>query len=620
MSLYRAAQDRRLGKTLLLAFGWLLLVRVALILHSGVLPEIGLMLLSDLAGAAILAGLLYLARTFVFRCLLIAGLSGLLMTAAMHLSAHGTYPRLSMVSKSADPVFLASSVLSPHLLLLPVYIGLAWLLLRAYRWLVPAPPRQTSFAILLVAASTLVYLAASHSLTTARNNVVASMLAQVPGAVLAPAGSMIGKEVARDATTDADDDYFQEDLALPDVDNPPNVLLIMVEGLSAGYFPSISDYHGLSPAISLQSLESALDGKGFRLYRNVLSMERQTDRGTFAILCGQYPDFQRLSTKLEEVANGEAFPVCMPELLRAHGYTTAYWQAAPLEYMNKDRFMPRAGFTRVTGADAFDQGGEEPEGWGPPDPVYFADVARRLRELDRNESRWMVTLLNVGTHHPFDTGGEIATEMTEDSSDPSPLPTDPQKDRRNAMLVMEEELIGFLDAMEETGVLDNTLVILTSDESGGFVRQGQAFFPLNGNTGVLAIRPPRAEHLQDYADRDRIVAQLDIPLTILDATGTADPAAPMTGRSLLSDGDGVERELLLADTYTGMKFFLRETGSLLACTESLVRCQTWQFDPSRLFGSLTPTDHEPFLTLEQRLHLFDQSARLPRGPSLDAQQ
>ncbi|GGY64490.1 LTA synthase family protein [Marinobacter zhanjiangensis] len=619
MSLYRAAQYRRLGQTLVLAFAWLLLVRAALVLHSGVLPEIGRMLLSDLAGAAILTGLLALARTLLLRWVLLIGLSGLLMTAAMHLAAHGTYPRLSMVAKSADPVFLASSVLSPHLLLLPVYIGLAWLLLSAYRWLLPIPPRQNSSAALLVVATTLIYLTASHSLTTSRNNVVASMLAQVPGAILAPAGSQIGKEVARNATSDADDDYFQADLANPDVDDPPNVLLIMVEGLSAGYFPSISDYHGLTPAISLPKLEAALDDKGFRLYRNVLSMERQTDRGTFAILCGQYPDFQRLSIKLEDVANGEAFPLCMPELLRAQGYTTAYWQAAPLQYMSKDRFMPRAGFTRVTGADAFDKGGEKAEGWGPPDPVYFADVAQRLRELDRNESRWLVTLLNVGTHHPFNTGGKIAADTTEGSNEASPLPTDPQKARRNAMSVMADELIGFLDAMEQDGVLDNTLVIVTSDESGGFVRQGQDFFPLNGNTGVLAVRPARPEHLQNYADRDRIVAQLDIPLTILDATATAEPGVPMTGRSLLSDGDGAERELMLADTYTGMKFFLRESGSLLACTESLVRCQTWRFTPTRLFGSLAASDQEPFLTLEQRLRLFDESARLPRGPSLDVQ-
>lgn len=615
MSVYRVLRDQRTGLTMLIAFAWLMLVRVCFLLHSGVMPEVGRMLLSDVAGAAILAGLLMLARTFLLRCALVIGLGCLMMTAAMHLAAHGTYPRLAMVSKSADPVFLASSVLNPQLLLLPFYLGLAWLLVWVYRRMVPLQPHRGLFSALLIVFTTVVYLASSHSLTTARNNIVASTLAQIPGAIMAPVGSLLGSKVAEEASFEEDDDYFQADIAQPTVNDPPNVLLIMVEGLSAGYFPSVSRYHGLKPLISLKKLEGTLDQMGFRLYRNVLSMERQTNRGTFAILCGLYPDFQRLATKMEDVANGQAFPFCMPEVLRSHGYTTAYWQAAPLEYMSKDRFMPRIGFSQVTGVDAFAVGTKEPDGWGPPDPVYFANVAQRLRELDRSESRWLVTLLNVGTHHPFNTGG-VTTKVNDSDS---VLPTTPQEARRNALSVMEAELVAFLTGLEEDGVLSNTLVVLTSDESGGFVRQDQVDFPLNGNTGLLAIRPPEPGQLQDYANRDRIAAQLDIPLTILDATGTSQRSLPMTGRSLLSRNNQVERELMLADTYTGMKFFLRETGQLLACTESLIRCETWQFEPGRLFGTLALADYPPFLTLEQRLKLFGEAAKLPAGPSTDTQ-
>lgn len=610
MSVYRAIRDHRLASTLILSFLWLLVVRLCFFLQSGVWPETWRLLLSDLAGAFMVGGLLILARNFWLRTLLVIALGAILTTAGMHLAAHETYPRLAMASKGADPVFLASSVLNNQLLMLPVYLGLAWLLVRVYRWLIPIPPRRVTFATLLVVVSTAGYLAVSHSLTTSRNNVVASFLAQIPLAVMAPAGSLVGDEVAREASPESEKQFFRSDLADQDVEDPPNVLLIMVEGLSAGYFPSVSDYHDLTPVISLPELEQQLTDTGFRLYRNTLSMERQTDRGTFAILCGQYPDFQRLSTKMEDVAAGEAFPVCMPELLRAEGYTTAYWQAAPLEYMSKDKFMPRAGFTRVTGAEVFDSDEDPAEGWGPPDPVYFADVAERLKALDQKASRWMVTLLNVGTHHPFDTGGETAAPSSEDQD----LPTEPLKARRNAMGVMEENLVRFIGEMEQAGVLDNTLVVLTSDESGGFVRQNQASFPLNGNTGVMAVRPPRREDLEDYADRDRIVVQLDIPLTILDATGTSEPSLPMTGRSLLSGGNE-PRELMLADTYTGMKFFLRESGALLACTESLLRCETWEFKPGRLFGTLSLTDKEPFLTVSERLRLFGEAAKLPTGPS-----
>lgn len=618
MSVYRALQDQRLGLTVLLAFVWLLGVRLCFFLQSGVWPETDRLLLSDAAGAVTVAGLLMLARTFWLRAALVIALGSLMTASAMHLAAHGTYPRLSMLSKGADPVFLASSVFNSQLLMLPLYLGLAWLLVRIYRWLVPIPPRRITFAALLVVASTGVYLAASHSLTTSRNNVVTGFLAQIPTAILAPAGALVRDEVANETAPDrsqTEQEFFEAKVADPEVTTQPNVLLILIEGLSSGYFPSISEYHGLTPVVSLPALEDKLTETGFRLYRNTLSMERQTDRGTFAILCGQYPDFQRLSTKMKDVADGEAFPLCMPERLRAKGYTTAYWQAAPLSYMSKDRFMPRAGFTRVTGSEAFAKEGETPEGWGPPDPVYFDNVAERLVALDKEVPRWMVTLLNVGTHHPFDTGGEDAS----DADGEEPLPTEPLQARRNAMRVMEQSLIDFLDKMETEGVLDNTLVILTSDESGGFVRQDQESFPLNGNTGVLAVRPPQNGDLEQYADRDRIVAQLDIPLTILDATGTSDPALAMTGRSLLSQDTSDPRDLLLADTYTGMKFFLRESGELLACTESLLRCETWTFEPGRLFGTLTLTDNEPFLTLAQRLRLFDESARLPTGPSASSE-
>ncbi|MFW5825139.1 MAG: sulfatase-like hydrolase/transferase, partial [Marinobacter sp.] len=353
MSVLSALRDRTLGYTLVLCFSWALIIRVCFFLQSGVWPETGLLLLSDLAGAFMLGCLLMLARARWLRNLLAVSLGCLLTAAAMHLSAHGTYPRLAMASKGTDPVFLVSSVLNPQLLMLPVYIGLAWLLVQAYLWLIPSRPRRGATATLLLVASIAVYLAASDTLTTARNNPLASALAQVPTALLAPAASLVGDRIARETPPEKEEEFFQTRVAEPKVEQPPNVLLILVEGLSAGYFPSVSEYHGLPAIVSLPKLERKLTRSGFRLYRNTLSMERQTDRGTFAILCGQYPDFQRLSTKMQDVAKGEAFPLCMPELLRSQGYTTAYWQAAPLEYMSKDRFMPRAGFTQVTGAEAF---------------------------------------------------------------------------------------------------------------------------------------------------------------------------------------------------------------------------------------------------------------------------
>ncbi len=82
----------------------------------------------------------------------------------------------------------------------------------------------------------------------------------------------------------------------------------------------------------------------------------------------------------------------------------------------------------------------------------------------------------------------------------------------------------------------------------------------------------------------------------------------MIGRSLMVKQPKQQRDLLLADTYTGLKYFLRESGQLLSCSELMTDCTTWRFNPERLFGTLEATNAEPFLTFDERTALFNRAA------------
>lgn len=618
MRLVATLRDRRFLLTFLLAWGWLLLIRAGLILQSGVWPSTVGMIGSDLVGAFVLAILLTITRG-PLRATLVVLLGFAAYVAGMHLTAHGTLFQLAFAGKGMDPTFISGSLLNVYLALLPIYLFLAWVLHQLHRALVPSPPSGSVGLLAAGAAVLAVYAMSFPSLTTPANNMVASTLSQVPATAINPLGTAIGDEAVEIVGTPIDNNeeetnFFYQRVEASSVDKPPNVLLIMIEGLSAGYFPDISRYHDLQPLISLERLESVLNAQGFRMYRNHLSLERQTDRGTFSIVCGRYPDFRRASRKLLDVAEERATPDCLPAKLRDAGYHTAYWQAAPTNYMQKDEFMPKAGFLDVTGAEAFNNA-EGIEGWGPADPVYFPNVARRLKELDRRNSPWFVTLLNIGTHHPFDIGEQAERDLEkaepsiEEAATEAPL-LQPQQARRDAMKVMEKSLGHFLEELADDGTLDDTLVILTSDESGGFVRADHETLPLNSNLGMLAVRPPGPKDLQGYADPNAITAQLDIPLTILDATGLGKYAGDMIGRSLLAQNDQTSRDILLADTYTGLKYFLRETGELLACTELLTRCTSWMFNPDRVFGSFREADKPPFLSLDERLALFKNATML----------
>ncbi|MFN2360214.1 MAG: sulfatase-like hydrolase/transferase [Marinobacter sp.] len=609
MRFFPVLTDRRFLITFFLALFWLLLVRAGFILQSGVWPSLPGTLGGDFAGAFVLAVLLTLTSG-PLRAVLVVILGCAAYVAGMHLTAHGTLFQLTFAGKGLNPTFITGSLLNVYLFLLPFYIFFAWVLHRVHRMLVPEPPKGFPGMVGAAVAVVFVYSVSFPSLTTPANNVVASIFAQIPGAVVYPLGIAIGDEALEsDEKLQQKTNFFHQQITSRPTDNRPNVLLIMIEGLSGGYFPEVSQYHDLEPTVTLEDLEDTLKGNGFRIYRNALSMERQTDRGTYTIICGRYPDFRRPSDKMVNVAEERTAPDCLPAKLRENGYHTAYWQAAPIEFMQKDKFMPKTGFMDVTGAEVFDKP-EDIEGWGPPDPQYFQNIRERLGELDGETSPWFVTLLNVGTHHPFDIGEEAEKELEEETASGSPDSEDlirPQEARSQAMKIMEKSLGAFLEELDANGVLDNTLVILTSDESGGFVREDHETLPLNSNVGVLAIRPPDQDDLSRYASEKAITAQLDVPMTILDATGFGDQAGDMIGRSLLVNNDRKRRDIMLADTYTGLKYFLRETGQLLACTEMMTACTSWAFDPDRVFGSFRETNEPAFLELEERLALFENA-------------
>jgi len=602
--------------TLLLAFTWLLLMRGILIVHSRVWPELGWILLTDATGAVVLALLLTMTHTGWMRILLVLLLGTAFYIAGQHLWAHGTIYRLAHLGRTVDPVFLQSSVLTWWLLLLPVCWLMAYALHRLHRRIDPGPWKRVHARLAAAIACVAAYGTAVTSLTLPDNNVVVSTLAQIPDAAMSWRAPPQPSQVAP-LERDIESRFFHREVNGRRVDNRPNVLIVVIEGMSGAYLPSVTRYHDLAPAVLLHGLEQNLDRRGFRIYRNVLSMQRQTDRGSYPMLCGAYPRVGTMKPKLVDIAEKQVDPSCVPDVLARHGYRTGYLQAAPLSYMQKDAFMPRIGFQEVRDASHFGLS-ENAQGWGVPDERFFPAAAEWLMDLDADDGPWFAVTLNVGTHHPFADGADARERSESGAGSDAPGATrdpasTPQPDRQAAFSLMAKQLVDFLDALAEARLLDETLVVITSDEAGGFYRgngKAQARM-LDGNFGALAVRPPQGLPLEDFAPRNNLVATLDIALTTLDAAGLADRdpvARNMIGRSLLVSRAAVSRGLLVGDTYAGHTVFLLESGELLACSEGLIRCDSWTFTPQRTFGSLTQDSTAPFLDLATRQRLVNRAA------------
>ncbi|MCH8824425.1 MAG: LTA synthase family protein [Planctomycetes bacterium] len=179
----------------------------------------------------------------------------------------------------------------------------------------------------------------------------------------------------------------------------PNVLLILLEGVCGAHIEAICRPTGVKSNISMPYLDEL--ARTNLCYSNFLTHQGQTNRGLYSILAGDFPRLTTAIPKMAEIAgSGKTTRSFLPEVLRKNGYSTAYIQAAPLGFMMKDRFMPVVGFQTVLGDASFDHSYKHNE-WGVDDLAFFEKAIDQLKALAVKSDPWFVTLLTVGTHHPF---------------------------------------------------------------------------------------------------------------------------------------------------------------------------------------------------------------------------
>lgn len=348
-----------------------------------------------------------------------------------------------------------------------------------------------------------------------------------------------------------------------------NVLLILIEGLSG--------HHVYRPEVVEKHLDSVHMPKLAKLaqqnlsYRQFISPQVQTNRGLYALLCGRLPNLVSRTPKMtitDEILNYEK-AVCLPEYLSEKGYVTSYLQSASLSFMNKDSFMPRAGFQRVAGLSWF----KKPylsHGWGVADKDFFYQSIDEIINLQAQSKPWFLTLLTVGTHHPY----------TIPESEKIP-----QMDKfTNAVLHVDEVLNDYITSLRTLGVLENTLVVITSDESHGSKIDGTN---LSKNWVPLVI----IDDTDKPKTSDEIYIQTDLPLSIIDYL--RQKPTVFSGRSLFRSYSQ-QRALVSSMFYDKRIYHLSEKFSLTSCDYNLNNCYQRKSDAAKkgFWQDITSADPE----------------------------
>ena len=321
-----------------------------------------------------------------------------------------------------------------------------------------------------------------------------------------------------------------------------NVLIVVLEGIPGLYYPAIREAMSVSPQTP-EMMELAATTSEAMLIPDFVTHSHQTIRGLYSILCGDVSELSFKTPKaLELLSLPEQAAECLPAQMVKNGWDTHYLQAASLTFMSKDRVMPGIGFREVHGSEWFSAAEDDLFEWGVTDSAFFKGARNYIADLRAKDQPWLLTLLTVGTHQPYSVPDDIADRY-------------PSR-REAAVAMLDQGVAEFIKGLKKDGVLGDTLVLITSDES-----QGHSLAEWVSSWGIGVVLAPEQQQLPRL--KQGTFALMDITASILDYFHLDIPAA-VIGRSFFRNYDQ-PREMV---AYTAGKLRWHTSQDLLyECTQ-----------------------------------------------------
>jgi len=329
-----------------------------------------------------------------------------------------------------------------------------------------------------------------------------------------------------------------------------NVLIIALEGIPGAYIRANREAIGSHYQEDLMPNLSRWAERGMNTPDYVLHTH-QTIRGLYAMLCGDYDKLNNGTPKgVEMLTQQERNQACLPAQLRQNGFSTHYLQGAGLRFMAKDKIMPHIGFDATHGLEWFSNANHLEFPWGKDDKAFFEGALDYVGQLKQQKQPWMLTLLTVGTHQPYSAPEDYLARY--------------ETPKQAAVGYLDDALEQFLSGLERQGVLKDTLVVITSDESHGIdgVR-------LASSWGFNLTLAPEHEQLPRL--NAGVYGHVDLSASILDYFDLPVPTA-LSGRSLFRDYDS-GREIM---SYTNGKLRYHNGQGIFSECDMPRRCRYYE--------------------------------------------
>ena len=466
---------------------------------------------------------------------------------SMSIIANDAHLDFTMIDQTANDTFIFGVIITPEYMSEWLHVALGFFM--AYLWVFRLPMRLTILPFAVLAITSCAYpLMVKQPFGMHPSWVSTHVFERNIGDIL------FAEDYSnRQVTIHNVRPFFQKDLIAPprvdypDPDNPPNVLMIIIE--SVGHRRLKKNWLPYLSSLNKEAL----------VFDQYYTASQVTSNGLYALFCGDNPgliDHKVGAVKGWKLARKKEQRFCLPQLLKDAGYTNVFMEPASLKFQNKKNFIPKVGFDESFGKQELLPIHEGENKWGKDDLEFYYYVYEKIKTLDQQTKPWFLTALTVTTHYPI-----VVPEGYLDG-------VAKKQKKRKVTEYADMALKSLMTTLKAEGYLDNTLVIITNDE----VRHGKGKSmkrKLRRNHGILTIITPN----NDKGTIDTVYGQTDMMLSIADYLSLPTEDIPI-GRSYFRRYDRF-RPFFLTHYYSRYIMVAPEANRLIFCQDKTLACQAF---------------------------------------------
>lgn len=278
------------------------------------------------------------------------------------------------------------------------------------------------------------------------------------------------------------------------------------------------------------------------LFPNYFSAFAGSIHARFATFTSLYPVLDFHSFTQEPIPVKSFF-----EVLHDRGYSCSMFYSSYFDYTGFRDFLKNRGLDEMYDADTMpgDHTGKQVE-WGLLEEETLGAIRSQLKSYAQTHRRFCLTYVPAAPHNPFDKIPKAFQKYKmKEVGDFTPV-------YLNELLYMDWVIASIIDELKDSGLLNNTMVVITNDHGemlGGKedanIGHGWAITPRLANTPLIIMDPAH----QGLQVNTRIGTQVDFLPTILDRLNIPLPSDQLYEGQSLDDPPVSQDRLAYLNSY-----------------------------------------------------------------------